>query len=237
MTINHNLKELRKKAGLTQEEVAVRVNVTRQAISSYESGRTRPDLDMLLMLADVYGVDITEILYGQDRFGRKRRIANIVGIVFLSVVFLLIAAELTLEYLGFTKFSVPVDSNGMVLDMGAVDVRMHVAEIEMIITIIRKNLCIIGSIAFAIVYINPRYRPNVKQGVIAYALFFAATAACTFVFIKLRDFSGWKNYELIARSGINYITILFIYWCVLTLVKCIRDKRNRQKNSPGQTTK
>ena len=39
MTINHNLKELRKKAGLTQEEVAVRVNVTRQAISSYESGR------------------------------------------------------------------------------------------------------------------------------------------------------------------------------------------------------
>lgn len=38
MTIHQNLKELRKIAGMTQEEVARQVGLTRQAISSYEAG-------------------------------------------------------------------------------------------------------------------------------------------------------------------------------------------------------
>ena len=38
MTINKNLRDLRQISGMTQEEVASRVGLTRQAISSYESG-------------------------------------------------------------------------------------------------------------------------------------------------------------------------------------------------------
>ena len=234
MTINHNLKELRKKAGLTQEEVAVMVNVTRQAISSYESGRTRPDLDMLLMLADVYGVDITEILYGQDRFGRKRRIANIVGIVFLTMTFLLLLSELTLEYLSFNKFAVQY---GMVTDMAKLETHIRVVEIKGVILVIREFWCIAGSIALAIVYINPKYRPNVKQGVISYTLYLAATVISTLIFIKIDQVLGWGNYMIIALFETEVITILFIYWCFLSMVKWIIERRNRQKNSPGQTTK
>ena len=54
MTINKNLRDVRQISGMTQEEVASRVGLTRQAISSYESGRTEPDLDMLIKLAGLY---------------------------------------------------------------------------------------------------------------------------------------------------------------------------------------
>ena len=50
---------------MTQEQVAAHLNVTRQTISSYESGRTRPDIDTLAHLAQLYGVSLEDILYGQ----------------------------------------------------------------------------------------------------------------------------------------------------------------------------
>ena len=53
MAINHELRQLRLARGMTQEQAAERLGVTRQALSSYETGRTRPDLDTLLRLAEV----------------------------------------------------------------------------------------------------------------------------------------------------------------------------------------
>lgn len=66
MTIHENLRQLRLQRGLTQEQVAGQLNVTRQALSSYESGRTRPDIDTLMRLAAIYGTDLEGILYGTD---------------------------------------------------------------------------------------------------------------------------------------------------------------------------
>lgn len=62
--IHQNLRDLRRLAGLTQEQVAQQVGLTRQAISSYESGRTQPDLDTLEALARACGAEITDVLYG-----------------------------------------------------------------------------------------------------------------------------------------------------------------------------
>ena len=74
-----NLKQLRLARGMTQEEAARRMNVTRQTISSYESDRTRPDLETVKHFAEVYDVSIQDILYGGDRLqaqrGRVRRLA------------------------------------------------------------------------------------------------------------------------------------------------------------------
>ena len=64
MELYETLRALRRRSGLTQEEVAEQVGLTRQAISSYESGRTQPDLDMLARLAEVYRTDVNGILSG-----------------------------------------------------------------------------------------------------------------------------------------------------------------------------
>ena len=66
MTIGENLRQLRLQKGLTQEQAAAKLHITRQALSSYESQRTQPDIHMLLALSEVYETDLDGILYGQE---------------------------------------------------------------------------------------------------------------------------------------------------------------------------
>ena len=75
MKVGGNLKELRLRAGLTQEEVAARVGVSRQAVSGYESGRRQPDLELLEAFAHLYGVELSELLSGGE--GRWKELAGL----------------------------------------------------------------------------------------------------------------------------------------------------------------
>ncbi|NMA23977.1 MAG: helix-turn-helix transcriptional regulator, partial [Spirochaetales bacterium] len=74
--------------GLTQAEVAAAISVTRQTISSYESGRTQPDLETLKSLAEVFNADIGDVLYGRNRrqrmYKHMRRTACILSAVMLG---------------------------------------------------------------------------------------------------------------------------------------------------------
>ena len=62
--IGKNIKTVRQGKGMTQDAMAEALYVTRQTISNYENGRSRPDLDMLLRIAEVLGTDVNTILYG-----------------------------------------------------------------------------------------------------------------------------------------------------------------------------
>ena len=57
-----NLRRARKAAGLTQQQLADRLHVTRQSVSSWELGRTEPDLQTLTELAEVFGTDAGSLL-------------------------------------------------------------------------------------------------------------------------------------------------------------------------------
>lgn len=59
-----NLKRLRTRQGLKQEELAQKMSVTRQTVSGWETGRRQPDLETLKKLAKVLDVDIHELIYG-----------------------------------------------------------------------------------------------------------------------------------------------------------------------------
>lgn len=61
---SENLKLLRKKKGLSQEELAVRLNIVRQTVSKWEKGLSVPDADLLVKLADVLEVSVAELLGG-----------------------------------------------------------------------------------------------------------------------------------------------------------------------------
>lgn len=62
--IGKNIKVLRMAKGMIQEDLAAALFVTRQTVSNNENGRSRPDLDMLLNIAQVLDADTTAILYG-----------------------------------------------------------------------------------------------------------------------------------------------------------------------------
>ena len=70
--IGTNLRRLRVRAGLTQDALAGMLHVTRQTVSSWEIGRTEPDLDTLLALAEALHCDATELIYGVKRNGCSR---------------------------------------------------------------------------------------------------------------------------------------------------------------------
>lgn len=57
-----NLKLLRKKKGMTQEELAARMNVVRQTVSKWEKGRSVPDADLLIKLAEILEVPVSQLL-------------------------------------------------------------------------------------------------------------------------------------------------------------------------------
>lgn len=56
--IGSKLKSLRKSKGMTQEQVAIKVGITRSTISNYEIGRRTPHLTELQQLAGVFGVGL-----------------------------------------------------------------------------------------------------------------------------------------------------------------------------------
>lgn len=62
--IGKNIKQLREVNKLSQEQLAEKLFVTRQTISNYETGRSRPDVEMLQKIAEVLDTDINTVIYG-----------------------------------------------------------------------------------------------------------------------------------------------------------------------------
>ena len=66
MEFNEKLQELRKNKGLTQEELAEEIFVSRTAVSKWESGRGYPNIESLKAIAKFFGVTIDELLSGEE---------------------------------------------------------------------------------------------------------------------------------------------------------------------------
>ena len=67
--IAKNIKKFRKESEMTQQELAEKLNVTRQAVSNWENGKTQPDIDMLQNIAGELQITIEELIYGQKISG------------------------------------------------------------------------------------------------------------------------------------------------------------------------
>lgn len=72
------LQFLRKRHNLTQEELAQKLEISRQAVSKWETGATLPDLEILLKLSKLYEITINDILEPKVK---PQRIADFEGIV------------------------------------------------------------------------------------------------------------------------------------------------------------
>ncbi len=63
--LNENIKAIRKSKGLSQEELAIKLNVVRQTISKWEQGLSVPDADMLISISEVFETPVS-ILLGES---------------------------------------------------------------------------------------------------------------------------------------------------------------------------
>ncbi len=65
--LSEKIRDLRKKAGLSQEELAEKLDVSRQAVSKWELGAAVPTADKLLEISDLFGVSLDHLMRDDPR--------------------------------------------------------------------------------------------------------------------------------------------------------------------------
>lgn len=87
--ISKNIRKLRVTKGMSQTQLAEKLHITRQTVSSWETGNSNPDVGMLMKIAEALEVEVDAILYPEGRRKRiGRRIESIPGkFIPLSVFF------------------------------------------------------------------------------------------------------------------------------------------------------
>ena len=69
INLSNNLYILRKRRGLSQEEFAEKIHISRQAVSKWERGEALPDIENLIEIAEFYGVTIDELINKDEAIG------------------------------------------------------------------------------------------------------------------------------------------------------------------------
>ena len=99
--VGRNCKRLRQRAGLTQDTLAERLHVTRQAVSAWETGKNQPDGETLAVIAEALGADIRELIYGpgavEEGYARFQRRYVVCTVLCSVLVITWLVMEVTLE--------------------------------------------------------------------------------------------------------------------------------------------
>ena len=102
MKFNENLKYLRKEAKLTQEQLAEKLNVSRQAVTKWESGQSLPDIQNLKEMADMFEVTMDALVgdIGTKKESVINKKINDIGyFIFATVVIIGICIISVMEYI------------------------------------------------------------------------------------------------------------------------------------------
>ena len=84
--IGNVIKKIRKENGLTQEKFALKYNVTYQAVSKWERGKSIPDINILKAICDDYNLDINELLQLNSKKNKKNKTI----FIFITIIIILI---------------------------------------------------------------------------------------------------------------------------------------------------
>ena len=97
MEIGGRIRELRAAHGMSQDDLAARVYVSRQTISSWENGKTYPDVQSLLLLSEIFGASVDSLIKGDvetmnETIDRDIETMKRLSCVMLGFLLLMIAA-------------------------------------------------------------------------------------------------------------------------------------------------
>ena len=94
MELNEQIKKYRTEKNISQEELAVKIFVTRQSISNWENGKTYPDIHSLLLLSSLFGISLDQLVKGdieimkaeikKEEIAKKNRYGKIYTIMLIA---------------------------------------------------------------------------------------------------------------------------------------------------------
>lgn len=120
--LNENLKALRKTKGLSQEELAIKLNVVRQTISKWEQGLSVPDADMLISLSDALETPVSVLLgesVADEKADGMKAISEKLEIINLQLAQMKSARRRTIHWLLIVLCAVIVTIFAVLLVLGS----------------------------------------------------------------------------------------------------------------------
>ncbi len=84
MEFEKKLFELRKQKGISQEELADKLNISRQTLSKWELGNSTPDMEKLILLSDYFEISLDELVFGNKSETHKEALKE--GITIAKVL-------------------------------------------------------------------------------------------------------------------------------------------------------
>lgn len=166
MRINDNLRELRQVRNLTQEQVAEKLNVTRQTVSSYESGRTRPDIDTLVRYSELFGIELESLIYGYDKELKANRRIKITAIIIFALLTTLVAVGSLFFFISNEYFFMPQDCSGFDELVDTWKIKMALENVWMTLDKLVNLLSLLGFILLFIMLIIGKNGISVKEKLI-----------------------------------------------------------------------
>ena len=116
MDFGEQIKSIRQKEKLTQEQFAMKLNVSRQAVSNWENNKNLPDIGMLILMSDVFQISLDYLIKGENemnnmtekvikdgsetRRARYNMVCSIIGsfLILIGIVLLLVKG-MSVEYI------------------------------------------------------------------------------------------------------------------------------------------
>ncbi|MCO6559018.1 MAG: helix-turn-helix transcriptional regulator [Bifidobacterium sp.] len=92
MQLGGQIRDHREALGLSQDDLAGKIFVSRQTVSNWETGRTYPDVQNLLLLGNLFGITLDELVKGDVEKMNEKIERNKRGIIVLSIAEVLLVA-------------------------------------------------------------------------------------------------------------------------------------------------
>ena len=115
-SIGETIASLRKKKGMTQNELAEKMNVTDKAVSKWERDLSCPDINTISKLADILDVSVEELLKVKKQDYSNNKIKDLINLIFKAVAIARGIAVLVLNILN----KIDVKSSIIMLGIGMV---------------------------------------------------------------------------------------------------------------------
>ena len=193
MEFNEKLQELRKQKGLTQEELAEKLYVSRTAVSKWESGRGYPSIDSLKEIARFFSVTVDELLSSDEMLTMAEEHQKQTENHFRDLIFGLLDFCMSL-LLFLPLFAANTDGVirvASLLSLGDVSLYLKIAYFAVVIaTCITGVLTLVLQNCCAAIWTKAKGKISLAFGVVAVLLFivskqpYAAAFAFTLLVIK-----------------------------------------------------
>lgn len=225
-SIHENLKQLRSARNLTQAQLADKLGVTRQTISSYESGRTTPDLETAKRLANILDVDVMLLLEGQSQYERKLRRIQHFALLLLVVLLLTMLAHALLLWITNHFFLVPPNASG---DSPIVLTRIRWLDIWSALGSLLQLLTQLGCFILLLLTVPLRPAISFRHKALWLAALFAGSAAATLPWALTDSHYAPVNYLTAPVIALATALLSFIVGLIAeAIIRFIRIKQTAQ---------